>query len=267
MRTLSYLALAMTLASPPAPAFRVCADPNDMPYSDRAGRGYENRIAVLLAHDLGEPVAYAWFPQARGFVRKTLNTGVCDVIMGVPAHYDPVRTTRPYFRSTYALVYRRDRAYRLRSLDDPQLAHLRIGVHLIGDDYQNTPPVQALAARGIVDGVVGFPIVGDYSQPAPAARLIEAVAHDSIDVAIAWGPVAGYFGARQRVPLTVVPLSDRPDPSGQQFTFDIAIGVRHTDAALAVTLDSLLVREEPAIHRILNDYGVPLVDSRPPETN
>jgi quinoprotein dehydrogenase-associated probable ABC transporter substrate-binding protein len=255
------LAVGVAAAGPPARAFRVCADPNDMPYSDRARGGYENRIAALLAHDLHLPLEYTWYPEMRGFVRKTLNTGACDVIMGVPAHYDPVRTTSPYLRSTYALVYRADRGYRLTSLDDSALASLRIGVHVIGDDYQNTPAAAALAARGIIDRVVGFPIVGDYSRPAPGARLIDAVARDSIDVAIAWGPLAGYFATRERVPLTVVPLADRTDASGQQFAFDIAVGVRHSDTALAATLDSLLERERPAIRRILHDYGVPVLEN------
>jgi quinoprotein dehydrogenase-associated probable ABC transporter substrate-binding protein len=250
----------MIAAGPPARAFRVCADPNDMPYSDRARQGYENRIAALLAHDLNLPLEYTWYPQMRGFVRKTLNTRVCDVIMGVPAHYDPVRTTSPYLRSTYALVYRADRGYKITSLDDSALASLRIGVHVIGDDYQNTPGAAALAARGIIDRVVGFPIVADYGQPAPGARLIDALARDSIDVAIAWGPLAGYFATREPVRLVVVPLPDRPDASGQQFAFDIAVGVRHGDTALAATLDSLLDRERPAIRRILHDYGVPVLE-------
>jgi quinoprotein dehydrogenase-associated probable ABC transporter substrate-binding protein len=250
---------AVMVAGPPVRAFRVCADPNDMPYSDRAQKGYENRIASLLAHDLGLPLEYTWFPQMRGFVRKTLNTGACDVIIGVPAHYDPVLTTAPYFRSTYALVYRADRGYHITSLDDPALTSLRIGVHLIGDDYQNTPGAAALAARGIIDHVVGFPLVGDYNQPAPAARLIDAVARDSVDVAIAWGPLAGYFATREPTRLVVVPLPDGPDASGQQFAFDIAIGVRHQDKVLADTLDSLLVHERPAIRRILHDYGVPVL--------
>jgi mxaJ protein len=255
------LMLVLPPRTPPR-AFRVCADPNDMPYSDSAAHGYENRIAALLAHDLGDTLEFAWYPQMRGFVRKSLNTGACDVIMGVPAHYDPVRTTQPYFRSTYALVYRRGHLANLRSLDDPRLAHLRIGIHMIGDDYVNTPPAQALGARGIVDGIVGFPIVGDYRQSAPAARIIEAVAHDSIDVAIAWGPLAGYFATRQSVPLTVIPLPDQLDASGAQFAFDIAVGVRHDDAQLATTLDSLLVHERPTIRRILLDYGVPLQEMK-----
>jgi len=260
MRALIAMAgLAIISAGPPARAFRVCADPNDMPYSDRAREGYENRIAALLARDLGLRLEYTWAPQMRGFVRKTLNAGACDVIIAVPAHYDPVLTTAPYFRSTYVLVYRADRGYHIASLDDTALSSLRIGVHVIGDDYQNTPAAAALAARGIIDRVVGFPIVGDYGQASPGARLIDAVAHDSIDVAVAWGPLGGYFAARERVPLVVVPLPDGLDASGQQFAFDIAVGVRHRDTVLAARLDSLLDRERPAIHRILHDYGVPVV--------
>ena len=249
----------MMAAGPPGRAFRVCADPNDMPYSNQAGEGYENRIAALLAHDLGLPLEYTWRPAMRGFVRKTLNTGVCDVIIGVPADYDPVLTTAPYFRSTYVLVYRADRGYHIASLDDSALTSLRIGVHVIGDDYQNTPGAAALAARGIIDRVVGFPIIGDYSKPAPGARLIDAVARDSIDIAVAWGPLAGYFATREPVPLVVVPLPAGHDASGQRFAFDIAVGVRRGDTARATTLDSLLEHERPAIRRILHDYGVPVL--------
>jgi quinoprotein dehydrogenase-associated probable ABC transporter substrate-binding protein len=253
-------AAVVTAVAAPTRPFRVCADPNDLPNSDRAERGYENRIAALVAHDLGDTVEYTWYPQMRGFVRKTLNTGVCDVIMGVPAHYDPVLTTAPYFRTSYALVYRADRGLHITSLDDPKLRSLRIGVHVIGDDYQNTPAATALAARGIVDRVVGFPIVGDYGQASPRARVIDAVARGTIDVAIVWGPLAGYFATRERVPLTVVPLGDRPDSSGAVFAFDIAVGVRRRDTALAATIDSVLERERPAIRRILHDYGVPVLD-------
>jgi mxaJ protein len=153
-------------------------------------------------------------------------------------------------------VYRADRGYHLTSLDDPKLASLRIGVHVIGDDYQNTPGAAALAARGIVDRVVGFPIVG----PTAGGALIDAVARGRIDVAIVWGPLAGYFAPRERVPLVVVPLPDRVDSSGTVFAFDIAVGVRKRDTVLAAAIDSVLERERPAIRRILHDYGVPVID-------
>jgi mxaJ protein len=244
-------------------AFRVCADPNNMPFSSRDGSGFENRIAERLARDLDLPVEYTWLPQGRGFVRKTLNAGLCDVIMGVPHSYDMVRTTQPYFRSTYAFVYRTGSAYGVRTMDDSVLTHLRIGIHIIGDDYQNTPPAEALAARGIIDNVTGFPIFGDYSKRDPAAAIIHSVARDSIDVAIVWGPFAGYFAPRERTPLTVVPLPNAVDESGQPFAYDISLGVRHADSAFATRLDSLLVQDHEAIDGILRSYRVPLLPLLP----
>jgi mxaJ protein len=240
------------------PPLRVCADPNNLPFSNEQRAGFENRIASLLAHDMGTTVEFSWRPQMRGFVRKGLKAGACDVYMGVPASFGPLLTTAPYYRSTYVLVYRTKSPVHVRSLDDSALRHLKVGVHMIGDDYQNTPPAQALAARGIVENVRGYPIVGDYSKPNPQAEILKALARGEIDVAIVWGPFAGYFAKSATTRLTILPVSPMRDPSGQTFAFDIAMGVRRTDTALARTLDSLLVRERPAIHKILSDYGVPL---------
>jgi mxaJ protein len=241
----------------PLPPLRVCADPNNLPFSNDKGEGFENRLAELVAHGLGTTLEYAWRPQRRGFVRNTLNEGRCDLIVGVPAGYDPVRTTAPYYRSTYVFVYRKDRGYHITSLADSALRRLRIGIHLAGDE--NPPPAQALAARGIIDNVKGYSIYGDYSQPDPPARLVEAVAKGDVDVAIVWGPLAGYFARRSAVPLDVVPVPPASDVSGQQWSFDIAMGVRHRDAALAAALDQLLDMDRDVIRRILDDYGVPLV--------
>ena len=241
---------------------RVCADPNNLPFSNKRREGFENRIAELLARDMGTTVQFNWRPQMRGFVRKGLKAGACDVYMGVPAGFGPLLTTKPYYRSTYVIVYRTKSRVHVRSLDDSALHSLKVGVHMIGDDYQNTPPAQALAARGIIDNVRGYPIVGDLSKPNPQAEIIRAVERGEIDVAIVWGPFAGYFAKRSPTPLTIVPVTPTRDQSGQTFAFDIAMGVARGDTALARTLDSLLVRERPAIHRILTDYGVPL-DSAP----
>jgi mxaJ protein len=253
------IAAGMMGAAPgPAPReFRVCADPNNLPFSNRRREGLENRLAELFARDLGTRVRYEWMPQVRGFVRKTLKAGACDIIMGVPAHYDPVLTTRPYYRTTYVFVYRAHRGPRVTSLDDPVLRHARIGIHVVGDDYSNPPPAQALAARGIIDNVIGYPIIGDYSKPNPPARLIEAVARGDVDVAVVWGPFAGYFAKRSPVRLAIVPVLPSQDASGQPFAFDIALGVRHGDTALAARLDTLLARERPAVQRVLTRYGVP----------
>lgn len=249
---------AIAWHAPPTQPLRVCADPNNLPFSNQRRAGFENRIAMLLARDMGTTVQFSWRPQMRGFVRKGLKAGACDVYMGVPAAFGPLLTTAPYYRSTYVIVYRTGSRVHVRSLDDPALRKIKVGVHLIGDDYQNTPPAQALAARGIVQNVRGYPIVGDYSKPDPQAEIIKALERGEIDVAIVWGPFAGYFAKRSRTPLTLVPVTPAHDASGQTFAFDIAVGVGRADSALARTLDTLLVRERPAIHKILAEYGVPL---------
>ncbi len=254
------LVLAATAALPERAAreFRVCADPNNLPFSNKGGEGFENRIAELFARDLDATVTYDWLAMQRGFSRKTLKTGSCDVIMGVPAHYDPVLTTKPYYRTTYVFVYRAEGGPRITSLDDPALKHAKIGIHVIGDDYENTPPAQALAMRGIISNVKGYRIVDDYSKPNPPSHIIDAVARGEIDVAIVYGPFAGYFAPKEPVKLAVVPVSQEVDSiSGMPFTYEIAMGVRKDDSRRAAMLDSLIDRERPAIDSLLERYGVP----------
>lgn len=238
-------------------ALRVCADPNNLPFSNDRGEGFENRIASLIARDLGERVEYTWWAQRRGFVRNTLNAGSCDVILGVPTGYGPVRTTQPYYRSTYVFVTRRDRGLHITSLDDPRLRQLRIGVHLIGDDYANTPAVHSLSRRGISTNLVGFTLYGDYAKPNPPARLIDAVVNKDVDVAVAWGPLAGYFAQRSKVPLDLEPVTPVRD-GPMTYVFDIAMGVRRRDTTRAQTLDREIARRRGDIERILTEYGVPL---------
>lgn len=241
-----------------AATLRVCADPNNLPFSNAHGAGFENRIASLIAADMGARVEYTWWAQRRGFVRNTLNAGSCDVIMGVPAHFEMARTTRAYYRSTYVFVTRRDRKLHITSLDDPALRTLRVGVHLIGDDYANAPAVHSLAQRGMVANIKGYTLYGDYSKPNPPARLIDAVANKEVDVAVAWGPLAGYFARQSPVPLDIVPVTpsrDGPLP----YVFDIAMGVRRRDSARAAALDAELARRQREIDAILAEYGVPLL--------
>ncbi|HEY9516324.1 MAG TPA: substrate-binding domain-containing protein [Gemmatimonadaceae bacterium] len=240
--------------------FRVCSDPNNLPFSNQRGEGFENEIAELFARDLGATVSYEWLAQQRGFARKTLKTGACDVIMGVPAHYDPVLTTKPYYRTTYVFVYRAANGPRVTSFDDPALKRIKVGIHVIGDDYENTPPAQALAVRGIIRNVKGYRLVDDYSKPNPPSHIIDAVARGDIDVAIVYGPFAGYFAPRESVKLAVAPVTSSVDTSsGMPFTFEIAMGVRPGDTTRAAMLDSLIDRERPAINELLERYGVPRV--------
>jgi mxaJ protein len=237
---------------------KVCADPNNLPFSNEKREGFENRIAELVAHELDARIEYTWFAQRRGFVRNTLREGLCDLIMGVPANFDPVQTTRPYYRSTYVFVTRRDRRLHISSMDDAALKRLHIGVHIVGDDYANPPPVHALSRRNIVRNVSGYSIYGDYSQPNPPARLIEAVASGEIDVAIVWGPFAGFFGKRQPVPLRIAPVTPETDGPAIPFVFDIAMGVRKGDKALRQELERVLDHRQQDIYTILTEYGAPL---------
>ena len=200
---LAGLAVFISCSAVPAEReLRVCADPDNLPYSHENGSGFENRIAELIARELGATLTYTWLPQRRGFVRKTLNAGLCDVIIGVPQHFELVRTTRPYYRSVYVFAYRADRAPDYGTFDDPNLAAARIGVQLIGDDFAATPPGHALAARGLVHNIVGYLIYGDKPQ---VQRMIESVANGELDVALAWGPPAAYFAKRQPVPIAITP--------------------------------------------------------------
>lgn len=241
-------------------ALRVCADPNNLPFSNDRGEGFENRIAALVAREMRRPLTYVWMPQRRGFLRNTLTANRCDVVVGVPTQLDMLRTTRPYYRSAYVFVSRRDRQLHLRSFDDPRLAKLRIGIQITGDDYANPPAAQALASRRIIDNVRGYTVYGDYSRPNPPRGLIDAVADGRVDVAVAWGPLAGYFAQREPVPLELLPVPQADETAFVRFAFDISMGVRKEDAALAQTLNAIIARRQHEIRRILLSYGVPLTE-------
>ena len=256
------------IGSTPLPAgavrreLRVCADPNNLPFSNERGEGLENRLAELVARDLGARVRYTWWAQRRGFFRSTLNAGLCDLVPGMPASLELAWATRPYYRSSYVFLSRRDRGLAIRSFDDPALRTLRIGVQLIGDDYTNTPPAHALARRGITRQLVGYRVQGDYAKANPPAEIVEAVVRGDVDVAVVWGPLAGYFAARQRVPMVLTPVEPRIDLPFLPFVFDIAMGVRRGDTAFRATVESVLVRRRPEIDRLLAEYGVPRLDVR-----
>lgn len=254
------LSIATSVTASADGALRVCADPNNLPFSNSAEAGFENKLAAMVARHLGEQISYIWWAHRRGFIRNTLKAGSCDVVMGVPAGYDLVETTKPYYRSTYVFVARQDRHLDLSSLLDPRLHHLAIGVHLIGDDGNNPPPAQALGDQGIVDNLRGYSIYGDYREANPPARLIEAVENGEIDVAAAWGPLGGYFAQRSPVPLTVTPIRDTERFAPQQFQFAIAMGVRKSDHALRDRLNAFIDEHRSEINALLRTYGVPLVD-------
>jgi len=235
---------------------RVAADPNNLPFSNQRGEGFENKIAELIARELHCKLKYQWRAQRRGFFRETLKSGDADLVLGVPAHFDMALTTAPYYRSSYVFVTCKDRDIHLTSLDDPQLRKLTIGVQLIGNDGVDTPPAHALATRGIVENVRGFTLYGDYAQQNPPARIIKAVENGDVDVAIAWGPLAGFFVKQSQIALELTRVT--PDKDGAlRFAFDVSFGVRKTDRDLKNHLDKFLTEHREDIDRILDDYNVP----------
>lgn len=241
---------------------RVCADPNNMPFSNQSGEGLDNALARLVAGALGAPLEYTWQPQRRGFVRNTLKAGLCDVMIEAPVGYERATETIPYYRSSYVLVSRRDRRLRIKSFDDPALRRLRIGVQVIGDDYANSPPAQVLGSRGLAAQVVGFPVYGNYGRPDPLAPIVDAVARGTVDLAVVWGPIAGWFAKSSPVPLAISPVEPPPDVPGARFTFEVGMGVRHGDEALRRRLDDVIRSHRPQIAAILRRYGVPIVPGK-----
>jgi mxaJ protein len=232
---------------------RVCADPDNLPFSNSKQQGFENRIAELVAKDLHARLIYQWQRMGRGFVREYLNKGRCDVLIGVPQAFNPVLVTAPYYRSTYVFVTRRDRNLKPASLDDPTLRPMKIGVQVLEEDF--TPPATALARRGLQNDIVGFDTLGE-----DADSIIRAVADHQVDTAIVWGPLAGYFVREFRAPLQITPVTPEVDPPGLPFTFSISMGVRKGNTALRDELDGVLQRHRTEIHRMLSEFGVPQLE-------
>jgi mxaJ protein len=254
-----FAGLAVRGLAKPARELKVCADPNNLPFSNERREGFENRLAEIVAGDLHATVRYTWWAQRRGFIRNTLKAGECDVVMGIPSSFEMAQPTQPYYRSTYVFVYRKDSGIEVRSFDDPVLRKLRVGVQMIGDDYANSPPAHALSKRGIVDNVRGYTVYGDYARPNPPAEIVRAVAAGEIDVAVVWGPLAGYFAPRQGSRLAIVPVSPQIDLPFLPMVFDISLGVRRGDEKLREELEGILERRAPEIEALLDRYGVPRV--------
>jgi len=232
---------------------RVCADPRDLPFSNEAGEGFENKIAELLAQKLGKTLAYEFYPGATGFVRNTLNAHRCDVIMGMPQGDDIVQGTNPYYRTTYSLVSRQGSGLEnVDSLEDPLLQNKRIGI------VAGTPPATNLAVNGLLGNIKSYPLVVDTRVDAPTSTMMGDLEGDRIDVAILWGPIAGYLAKNAKIPVKVTPLVK--ETSGQRMIYRIGMGVRHSDQEWKRLLNKLIAENQAEITHILTTYGVPLLD-------
>jgi mxaJ protein len=243
----------------PQRTLTACADPNNLPFSNRAGEGFENKLAAMIASDLHAELKYIWWAQRRGYVRNTLNEKSCDFWPGIASNVEMVATSRPYYRSTYLFVSREGANLNALTLDDPRLKKLKIGVQMVGNDATNTPPAHALAERGIIANVRGYMLYGDYREPNPPAEIVKAVARGDVDVALVWGPLAAYFAAQSPVPLRLEPVT--PWFADQQWPmqFDVSVGVQKDNSKLLHEIDRVLARRSGDIRRLLDSYHVPVV--------
>jgi quinoprotein dehydrogenase-associated probable ABC transporter substrate-binding protein len=278
LTTVLGLAIGLVCAPPVAAndderdALRVCADPNSLPFSNEARQGFENRIAELLAADLGLPLEYVWFPQRRGFVRQTLRARrdgggyKCDLIMGVPAGFEMGVTTRPYYRSTYALVVRSEgnlagveTAEDFVALDPAVRDGLKVGAHTPG------PGTLWLTRNGMRNQIVAFPALDADPAAYPGELIDREMAEGRLDAAIVWGPVAGYYAKLEMergASLKVIPLTSE---EGIHFDFAIASAARFGDGEWRDRVQDFYERHQAEVEGVLIEYGVPLLENKPAE--
>ncbi|MBT3041101.1 MAG: substrate-binding domain-containing protein [Candidatus Thiodiazotropha endolucinida] len=230
----------------------VCGDPNHMPFSNKKLEGFENRIAKLIADDLNRTLRYHWWPQTIGFVRNTLRIRLCDLVMGVTSVNELLQNTNPYYRSVYTLVYRKDSGLTLRTLDAAKLTNLKIGV------VAGTPPATLLSKYGLLEQVRPYQRTVDTRLFSPATRAVEDVADGNIDVAVIWGPIAGYAASRQETPLSVIPLPAKVD--SVPLAFNVSMGIRHRESNWKHQLNLELEKLSADIEKILLEYNIPLLD-------
>jgi quinoprotein dehydrogenase-associated probable ABC transporter substrate-binding protein len=257
---LALLAAAPAAAQRPAPMspgiLRVCADPNNLPGSNTAGEGFENKLAELLAKTWDSKLEYTWWAAPRGMMRM-LNGMYCDVMLEMPVLSDMAGVTRPYYRTAYVIVQRKDAKHQVTGLDDPALKTMKIGVHLFAADGENTPPAMALSAHGVVGNLVGFPTsyMGGLNHP---EDIVKAVASDSIDIAIVWGPIAGYYAKQLGANLNLTPVAD-DTLTRIPFNYSMGFATRRRERAFRDSLQKFLDDKHPEIQNLLERYGIPLL--------
>ncbi len=237
-----------------AKVLRVCADPNNLPFSNEKGEGFENKIAEYLAKKINKELAYAFYPGATGFVRNTLNAHLCDVILGIPQGNDLVQPTNPYYRTTYAIVTRAGSELEgLTTLDDPRLKSKQHRIGLVA----NTPPGNILAKEGLMSAVKPYPLMVDTRFDSSSATMIRDLEAGEIDVALLWGPIAGYYVKNAKTKLNLAPIQET---AGTRMAFRVAFGVRHSDQIWKRDLNQFIGQNKSELEKILIDYGVPLID-------
>jgi quinoprotein dehydrogenase-associated probable ABC transporter substrate-binding protein len=233
--------------------FRACGDPRNLPFSNDKGEGFENKLAELFAAKLGKKLSYTYFPQATGFVRMTLGSYRCDIIMGFPQGDDQAQVTVPYYRTTYALVFKPGSGLEdVTTIDNPKLRDKRIGI------VARTPPSTAMAVNGLLAHAKSYPLFVDTRADSSAQAMIDDLARGEIDCGILWGPMAGYYASKADPPLVVVPLTH--ETSGPPMSFRIGMAVRPADQEWKRTLNKLIMDNQPEINKLLISYNIPILD-------
>ena len=248
------LSTVSTQSNTPTPqgttSLRVCGDPDNLPYSNDRLQGFENRIASIIAADLGLEPSYTWWPHQRGLVRNTLEAGTCDVIFGVPHDLETILPTKAYYRSSYVVATRKGGGHAVTSLDAPELKALRIGV------YANTPVEESLARRGLLEKLTAYSLffdpTGDRDRP---AKLLDDLLAGKVDVAIPWGPLAGYYAKKLNTPIEMAAIPDEP---GVPLSFSISMGVKKGNRDLKNRLEAAIDHRQAEIRAVLEEFGVPL---------
>jgi mxaJ protein len=251
------LPLAAQRPAPMQPGLlRVCADPDNLPASNQAGEGLENRLAEFMAKEWNSRLEYVWWAAPRGMMRM-LNGRYCDVVLQMPVLSDMANLTKPYFRTSYVIVQRKDVPYRISGLDDPDLKRLKIGVHLFANDGENSPPAMALSRHGVVGNLVGFSTVyvGGMARP---EDIVKAVADGTVDVAMVWGPIAGFYARKLGLDLLLTPVPD-DTLTGIPFVYSMGMATRRGEPAFRDSLQRFLDTHQPELQRILDEFGVPTV--------
>jgi quinoprotein dehydrogenase-associated probable ABC transporter substrate-binding protein len=233
---------------------RVCADPNNLPFSDEKGEGFENQIAALLAKDMSVPVKYTFFPQVVGFVRNTLRAGQCDLVMGTVAGDEIMQTTTPYYYTSYVFVLPKDKGLAFSGFDDPKLKDLHIGI------IAGTPPADLLVRYGLMANARPYALMVDTRFESSTHQLMTDVAEGKVDAAMLWGPIAGYYIKRDKLRLTLTPI--KSEPGLPRMDYHIAMGVRSNEPDWRRRVNEEIRKNQPRITEILRDYGVPLLDEQ-----
>lgn len=232
--------------------FRVCAPRDNLPFSNEQKEGFENKIAEVLAKDLGKKLEFTFWYDRQGFYRNTLNAYKCDVVIGTATEADITLNSKPYYRSGYVFVYKKSSGYTIKDYDSPDLRKTKIGV------IQESPPTRPLSDKGLLDNSLPYRIQRDLNLP--PSFLVDDLIKGNIDVAIVWGPIGGYFAKQAKEELVVVPVPEyeETNPHGKSY-WNISVGVRKKDKERLAMINEALERRKDDIMKILDDYGIPHV--------